>query len=120
MPPEPSVTSASERPRRCTLRYSSALLAKSFDRPGPKAVSPATYSSGVKLVIWCRWISVCFIVVLLSDLLTILFENRRFDLRGRNFDFAMRLSAIAERVSERRRRAASFCVMFFGLGIRVT
>src|SRR6185295_16754184 len=56
MPPEPSVTSASAGPRRCTLRYSSALLPKSFERPGPKSVSPATYCSGVELVVWCRWI----------------------------------------------------------------
>src|SRR6266849_7539726 len=56
MPPEPSVTSASEGPRRCTLRYSSALLPKSFERPGPKSVSPATYCSGVEVVVWWRWI----------------------------------------------------------------
>src|SRR6476646_1813655 len=37
MPPEPSVTSACEGPRSCTLRYSSALLPKSFERPGPKS-----------------------------------------------------------------------------------
>src|SRR5271167_4101508 len=56
MPPEPSVTSACEGPRSCTLRYSSALLPKSFERPGPKSVSPATYCSGVKVVVWWRWI----------------------------------------------------------------
>src|SRR5580704_2076187 len=56
MPPEPSVTSASEGPRLCTLRYSSALLPKSFERPGPKSMSPATYCSGVEVVVWCRWI----------------------------------------------------------------
>src|SRR5215813_1545060 len=56
MPPEPSVTSACEGPRSCTLRYSSALLPKSFERPGPKSVSPATYRSGVEVVVWCRWI----------------------------------------------------------------
>src|ERR1700687_1911063 len=56
MPPEPSVTSASERPLPCTLRYSSALLPKSFERPGPKSVSPATYCSGVEVVVWWRWI----------------------------------------------------------------
>src|SRR5712692_2020075 len=56
MPPEPSVTSACEGPRLCTLRYSSALLPKSFERPGPKSVSPATYCSGVEVVVWCRWI----------------------------------------------------------------
>src|SRR6266446_5194275 len=56
MPPEPSVTSACEGPRSCTLRYSSALLPKSFERPGPKSVSPATYCSGVEVVVWCRWI----------------------------------------------------------------
>jgi hypothetical protein len=51
MPPEPSVTSASERPLACTLRYSSALFPKIFERPGPKSVSPATYCSGVKVVV---------------------------------------------------------------------
>src|ERR1700726_4188025 len=56
MPHEPSVTSACEEPRSCTLRYSSALLPKSFERPGPKSVSPATYCSGVEVVVWCRWI----------------------------------------------------------------
>src|SRR5260370_41617900 len=56
MPPEPSVTSACEGPRLCTLRYSSALLPKSFERPGPKSVSPATYCSGIEVVVWCRWI----------------------------------------------------------------
>src|SRR5271155_2402046 len=56
MPPEPSVTSAFEGPRLWTLRYSSALLPKSFERPGPKSVSPATYCSGVEVVVWCRWI----------------------------------------------------------------
>src|SRR5882672_2642186 len=56
MPPEPSVTSACVRPRSCTLRYWSALLAKSCERPGPKSVSPATYCSGVKVVVWWRWI----------------------------------------------------------------
>src|SRR5580692_7862660 len=56
MPPEPSVTSACEEPRSCTLRYSSALLPKSFERPGPKSVSPATYCSGGEVVVWCRWI----------------------------------------------------------------
>src|SRR5262249_36681242 len=56
MPPEPSVTSACEGPRSCTLRYSSALLPKSFERPGPKSVSPATYCSGVEVVVPCRWI----------------------------------------------------------------
>src|SRR5215468_2793175 len=56
MPPEPSVTSACEGPRLCTLRYSSALLPKSFERPGPKSVSPATYCSGVEVVVSWRWI----------------------------------------------------------------
>src|SRR5579859_4908098 len=56
MPPEPSVTSACVGPRSCTLRYSSALLPKSFERPGPKSVSPATYCSVVEVVVWCRWI----------------------------------------------------------------
>src|ERR1700752_1095772 len=56
MPPEPSVTSASEALRRCTLRYSSALLPKSFERPGPKSVSPAMNCSGVDVVVWCIWI----------------------------------------------------------------
>src|SRR6266403_4261872 len=56
MPPEPSVTSACAGPLSCTLRYSSALLPKSFERPGPKSVSPATYCSGVEVVVWWRWI----------------------------------------------------------------
>src|SRR5436309_13285377 len=56
MPREPSVTSACEGPRLCTFRYSSALLPKSFERPGPKSVSPATYCLGVEVVVWCRWI----------------------------------------------------------------
>jgi hypothetical protein len=38
------------------LRYSSALLPKSFERPGPKSVSPATNCSGVEVVVWWRWI----------------------------------------------------------------
>src|SRR6516164_4951017 len=56
MPAEPSVTSACDGPRLCTFRYSSALLPKSFERPGPKSVSPATYCSGVNVVVWWRWI----------------------------------------------------------------
>jgi len=44
MPPEPSVTSACMRPRGCTLRCSSALLPKYFERSGPKSVSPVTYA----------------------------------------------------------------------------
>src|SRR6185295_14938273 len=56
MPPEPSVTSASEGPRWCTLRYSSALLPKSFERPDPKSVSPTINCSGVEVVVWWRWI----------------------------------------------------------------
>src|SRR5262249_42979826 len=56
MPPEPSVTSASLGPRLCTLRYSSALLPNSFERPGPKSVSPARNCSGVEVVVWWRWI----------------------------------------------------------------
>src|SRR5215813_5393807 len=56
MPLEPSVTSACEPLCECTLRYSSALLPKSFARPGPKSVSPATYCSGVKVVVLCKWI----------------------------------------------------------------
>src|SRR5215472_14576163 len=56
MPPEPSVTSAWEPLCECTLRYSSALLPKSFARPGPKSVSPAMYCSAVKIVVWCKWI----------------------------------------------------------------
>src|SRR3989441_12718297 len=56
MPPEPSVTSACDGPRLCTLRYSSALLPKRFERQGPKSVSPATYCSGVEVVVWWRWI----------------------------------------------------------------
>ncbi len=38
------------------FRDSSALLPKSFERPGPKSVSPATYCSGVEVVVWWRWI----------------------------------------------------------------
>src|SRR5690242_5213336 len=53
MPLEPSVTSASMAPRLCTLRYSSVLLPKSSERPGPKSVSPAMYCSGVEVVVWC-------------------------------------------------------------------
>src|SRR5690349_11481033 len=56
MPPEPSVTSACEGPLLCTLRYSSALLPKSFERPGPKSVRPAMYCSGDKEVVRWRWI----------------------------------------------------------------
>src|SRR5258705_13900073 len=56
MPLDPSVTSASEGPWWCTLRYSSALLPKSFERPGPKSVRPATNCSGVEVVVWGRWI----------------------------------------------------------------
>src|SRR4029453_14645840 len=56
MPPEPSVTSASCEPLLCTLRYSSALLPKSFERPGPKSVSPAMNCSGDEVVVWWRWI----------------------------------------------------------------
>src|SRR5215469_1758054 len=56
MPLEPSVTSACEGPRLCTFRYWSALLPNSFERPGPKSVSPAMYCSGVKVVFWCMWI----------------------------------------------------------------
>src|SRR5262249_11349250 len=55
-PAEPSVTSACEAPRLWTLRYPSALLPKSFERPGPKSVSPAMYCPGVKVVVWCIWI----------------------------------------------------------------
>src|SRR3954452_22896679 len=56
MPPDPSVTSACEGARLCPSRLSSALLPKSLERPGPKSVSPATYCSGVEVVVWCRWI----------------------------------------------------------------
>src|SRR5262250_107567 len=56
MPPEPSVTSACEGPRSCTLRYLSALLPKSFERPGPKSVSPAMNCSGVEVVVYLKWI----------------------------------------------------------------
>jgi hypothetical protein len=45
-------------PRSCTLRYPSALLPKSLERPGPKSVSPATNCSGVAVVVWLRWIVV--------------------------------------------------------------
>src|SRR6516162_2030724 len=76
MPPEPSVTSACDGPRLCTLRYSSALLPKSFERPGPKSVSPATNCSGVDLVVSWKWISDCVIVVLLVVLDTVAREHR--------------------------------------------
>src|SRR3981189_172632 len=56
MPPEPSVTSACQKPRRCTLRYSSAELPKSLERPGPKSTRPAMYCPGVKLVLRWKWI----------------------------------------------------------------
>src|SRR5436190_5365877 len=57
MPLEPSVTSASFGRRRCTVRYSSALLPKSFERPGPpKSASAATNSSGVEVVVKTKWI----------------------------------------------------------------
>src|SRR5262249_54755618 len=56
MPPEPSVTSACVPLCECTFMYSSVLLPKSFPRPGPKSVSPAMYCSGVKVVVWWRWI----------------------------------------------------------------
>src|SRR4029453_14222148 len=56
MPPEPSVTSASREPLLCTFRYPSALLPKSFERPGPKSVSPAMNCSGVEVVLWWRGI----------------------------------------------------------------
>ena len=39
-------SSASVGPLRCTLRYELALLPKSFDRPGPKSMRPATYLGG--------------------------------------------------------------------------
>jgi hypothetical protein len=32
------------------------LLPKSFERPGPKSVCPATYCSGGEVVFWWRWI----------------------------------------------------------------
>jgi hypothetical protein len=38
------------------LRDSSALFGKSFERPGPKSVSPATNCSGVEVVVCLRWI----------------------------------------------------------------
>src|SRR5205807_6111840 len=50
MPPDASVMSAWEGPWLCSLRYSSALLPKSFERPGPQSVSPATTCSGVAVV----------------------------------------------------------------------
>src|SRR5262245_32814870 len=56
MPPEPSVTSAHREPFSCTFRYSSALLPKSFERPGPKSVSPAMNCSGVEVVVCLKWI----------------------------------------------------------------
>src|SRR4029453_3574609 len=56
MPPEPSVTSASREPLLGTFRYPSALLPKSFERPGPKSVSPAMNCSGVAVVVCLKWI----------------------------------------------------------------
>src|SRR6516164_4200681 len=55
MPPEPSVTSASVEPWWCTSRYSSALFGKSFERPGPKSVTPAMNCSGVDVVVSWKW-----------------------------------------------------------------
>src|SRR5215475_15370253 len=75
MPPEPSVTSASDRPRLCTLRYSSALLLKSFERPGPKSVSPATNCSGVNVVVWWKWISGVWLMMHIIVLLPV--DDRR-------------------------------------------
>lgn len=37
------------------MRYESALFAKTFERPGPKSVSPAN-CSGVDVVVWWKWI----------------------------------------------------------------
>src|SRR5262249_40250031 len=73
MPAELSVTSASRCPRRCALRYSLALLPKSFERPGPKSVRPATNCSDVDVVVSWKWISFCgllmmHIVLFLSEL----------------------------------------------------
>ena len=31
-------------------------VAKELERPAPKSVSPATYCSGVEVVVWWRWI----------------------------------------------------------------
>jgi hypothetical protein len=45
------------------LRYLSALLPKSFERPGPKSVSPATYCSGVAVVVWWRRIVEMFVLL---------------------------------------------------------
>ena len=42
-------------PLWCTLRYESALFAKTFERPGPKSVSPAMNCSGVDVVDWWKW-----------------------------------------------------------------
>src|SRR6478672_530507 len=56
MPCEPSVTSAWPGLRLCTLRSASELLPKSSERPGPKSVSPATYCSGVAVVVCLKWI----------------------------------------------------------------
>ena len=51
IPPETSVTSARPASRLCTARSLSALLPKIFDRPGPKSVSAAVYSSAVAIVV---------------------------------------------------------------------
>src|ERR1041385_3149780 len=53
---EPSVTSASCAPLLCTFKYSSVLLPNSFERPGPKSVSPAMNCSGVAVVVSLKWI----------------------------------------------------------------
>src|SRR5215831_21279697 len=74
MPAEPSVTSASDRPRWCTSKYSSELLAKSFERPGPKSVSPATNCSGVNVVVLRKCI---FGVALKMHIAVLLPSNNR-------------------------------------------
>src|SRR5215469_13408533 len=56
MPLEPSVTSASPGPWPCTLRYLSAVLPQTLERPGPKSVSAATNCSGVDFVVSLKWI----------------------------------------------------------------
>src|SRR6516165_7517087 len=56
MPLEPSVTSASPGPWPCTLRYLSAVLPQTLERPSPKSVSAATNCSGVDFVVSLKWI----------------------------------------------------------------
>jgi hypothetical protein len=42
-------------PGCCTLSYESALLRKSFPRPGPKSVGPAMNCAGVEVAVWWKF-----------------------------------------------------------------